>query len=101
MKDAGLTEKDIGEVILVGGMTRVPKVQAEVRRLFKREPYKGNMRTHATSLRTHTARDFVVSVFEKHTVTLSVVSPSDTLHYSLLRELTDGVGVGVVHHHRR
>jgi molecular chaperone DnaK len=41
MKDAGLTEKDIGEVILVGGMTRVPKVQAEVRRLFKREPYKG------------------------------------------------------------
>jgi molecular chaperone DnaK len=41
MKDAGVTEKDIGEVILVGGMTRVPKVQAEVRRLFKREPYKG------------------------------------------------------------
>ncbi len=40
MKDAGLDPKDIGEVILVGGMTRMPAVQERVRRLFGREPNK-------------------------------------------------------------
>lgn len=41
MKDAGLTNSDIGEVILVGGMTRMPIVQQKVKELFGREPHKG------------------------------------------------------------
>ncbi len=41
MKDAGVTPSDIGEVILVGGMTRMPAVQQRVKDLFQREPHKG------------------------------------------------------------
>jgi molecular chaperone DnaK len=41
MKDAGVTAKQINEVILVGGQTRMPKVQELVRELFGREPHKG------------------------------------------------------------
>ena len=41
MKDAGLSASEIDEVILVGGMTRVPKVQEIVKTLFKKEPHKG------------------------------------------------------------
>jgi len=41
MKDAGLTNSDIDEVILVGGSTRIPAVQALVERLFGRSPHKG------------------------------------------------------------
>ncbi|MBF0508230.1 MAG: molecular chaperone DnaK [Deltaproteobacteria bacterium] len=41
MKDAGLTPEDIDEVILVGGMTRMPKVQQKVKELFRKEPHKG------------------------------------------------------------
>jgi len=41
LQDAGLTPRDIDEVILVGGMTRVPKVQQLVQELFGREPHKG------------------------------------------------------------
>ncbi|MDQ7017791.1 MAG: molecular chaperone DnaK [Robiginitomaculum sp.] len=41
LKDAGLTAKDIDEVILVGGQTRMPKVQEEVKKFFGREPHKG------------------------------------------------------------
>eukprot|EP01111_Echinosteliopsis_oligospora_P013572 TRINITY_DN489_c0_g1_i1.p1 TRINITY_DN489_c0_g1~~TRINITY_DN489_c0_g1_i1.p1 ORF type:complete len:671 (+),score=215.12 TRINITY_DN489_c0_g1_i1:70-2082(+) len=41
LKDAGLAAKDVGEVILVGGMTRVPKVVDTAAKLFGREPYKG------------------------------------------------------------
>lgn len=41
MKDAGITPGDIGEVILVGGMTRMPAVQQKVKDLFQREPHKG------------------------------------------------------------
>ncbi|HLW22847.1 MAG TPA: molecular chaperone DnaK [Steroidobacteraceae bacterium] len=40
LKDAGLTIKDVGEVILVGGQTRMPLVQRAVRDLFGREPRK-------------------------------------------------------------
>ena len=41
LKDAGLTTDQIQEVILVGGMTRMPKVQQKVKELFGREPHKG------------------------------------------------------------
>jgi molecular chaperone DnaK len=41
MKDAGITAADIDEVILVGGMTRMPKVQAKVQELFGKEAHKG------------------------------------------------------------
>lgn len=41
MKDAGLSAKDIDDVILVGGMTRMPKVQAKVAEIFGKEPNKG------------------------------------------------------------
>jgi molecular chaperone DnaK len=41
MKDAGLTAGDINQVILVGGMTRMPAVQEKVKKLFGKEPHKG------------------------------------------------------------
>ena len=40
MKDAGVTSKDIDEVILVGGQTRMPKVQEQVEKLFGKAPRK-------------------------------------------------------------
>ncbi len=41
LKDAGLTPQQIDEVILVGGMTRMPRVQQRVRDIFGKEPHKG------------------------------------------------------------
>jgi molecular chaperone DnaK len=41
MKDAGVSASQIDEVILVGGMTRMPKVQEVVKQLFGKEPHKG------------------------------------------------------------
>ena len=41
LTDAGLSPNDIDEVILVGGQTRMPKVQEVVQQLFGREPHKG------------------------------------------------------------
>ncbi|HIC90566.1 MAG TPA: molecular chaperone DnaK [Syntrophaceae bacterium] len=41
LRDANLKPADIDEVILVGGMTRVPKVQEKVKEIFKKEPHKG------------------------------------------------------------
>jgi molecular chaperone DnaK len=41
MKDAGLSPREIHEVILVGGMTRMPAVVERVRRIFAKEPNKG------------------------------------------------------------
>ena len=41
LKDAGLTKKDIDEVILVGGSTRIPIIQKEVEALFGKKPSKG------------------------------------------------------------
>ena len=41
LKDAGLTPDDIDEVILVGGSTRIPKIQEIVRRFFGKDPHKG------------------------------------------------------------
>ena len=41
LKDAGLKASEIDEVILVGGMTRMPKVQETVKSFFGREPHKG------------------------------------------------------------
>jgi len=41
MKDASVTAKDIDEVVLVGGQTRMPKAQEQVTQLFGKEPHKG------------------------------------------------------------
>ncbi|MEX0971307.1 MAG: molecular chaperone DnaK [Paracoccaceae bacterium] len=41
LKDAGLSKADIDEVVLVGGMTRMPKVMEEVTKFFGKEPNKG------------------------------------------------------------
>ncbi|MDR6953519.1 molecular chaperone DnaK [Ancylobacter sp. 3268] len=41
LKDAGLTAGQIDEVVLVGGMTRMPKVQEIVKQFFGKEPHKG------------------------------------------------------------
>ena len=41
IKDAGLKAADIDEVVLVGGMTRMPRVQEVVKQLFGKEPHKG------------------------------------------------------------
>jgi molecular chaperone DnaK len=41
LKDAGLTASQLDTVILVGGMTRMPKVQETVKKFFGREPHKG------------------------------------------------------------
>lgn len=41
LKDAGISKSDIHEVVLVGGMTRMPAVQVKVKELFGKEPHKG------------------------------------------------------------
>lgn len=41
LKDAGVSKSDIDEIVLVGGMTRMPAVQAKVQDLFGKEPHKG------------------------------------------------------------
>ena len=41
LKDAGLDAKDVAEVVLVGGMTRMPKIQETVQKIFGKEPHKG------------------------------------------------------------
>ena len=41
LKDAGLSTSDIDEIVLVGGMTRMPKVMEEVSKFFGKEPHKG------------------------------------------------------------
>ena len=41
LKDAGLTTSEITDVVLVGGMTRMPAIQEAVKKFFDREPHKG------------------------------------------------------------
>ncbi|NOY15026.1 MAG: molecular chaperone DnaK [bacterium] len=41
LKDAKITASDVDEVVLVGGMTRMPKIQEKVKEFFGREPHKG------------------------------------------------------------
>ena len=41
LDDANLSKNDINEIVLVGGMTRMPRIQEEVKKLFGREPHKG------------------------------------------------------------
>ncbi|MCK5193009.1 MAG: molecular chaperone DnaK, partial [Desulfobulbaceae bacterium] len=41
LKDAGLSASDVDEVVLVGGMSRMPKVQEKVKEIFAKEPHKG------------------------------------------------------------
>ena len=41
LRDSGLNPEDINEVVLVGGSTRIPRVQQIVKELFKRDPHKG------------------------------------------------------------
>lgn len=41
LKDAGVSAKDVDEIVLVGGMTRMPKVQEVVKTFFGKDPHKG------------------------------------------------------------
>jgi molecular chaperone DnaK len=41
LRDAGLSASDMNEIVLVGGMTRMPAVQARVKKLFGKEPHRG------------------------------------------------------------
>ncbi|MBM4377952.1 MAG: molecular chaperone DnaK [Deltaproteobacteria bacterium] len=41
LKDAGVSQADIQQVLLVGGMTRMPRVQAKVKEFFNRDPHRG------------------------------------------------------------
>ncbi|MBW6465706.1 MAG: molecular chaperone DnaK [Brevefilum sp.] len=41
LNDANLSKNDINEIVLVGGMTRMPRIQEEVQKLFGKEPHKG------------------------------------------------------------
>ncbi|MHC5310241.1 molecular chaperone DnaK [Myroides sp. LJL116] len=41
LKDAGISKSDIDEVILVGGSTRIPRIQEEVEKFFGKKPHKG------------------------------------------------------------
>jgi len=41
LKDAGISKSDIAEVVLVGGMTRMPAVQAKVKEMFGKDPHQG------------------------------------------------------------
>jgi molecular chaperone DnaK len=41
IKDAGITQADIGQIVMVGGMTRMPAVADKVKELFGKEPHKG------------------------------------------------------------
>ncbi len=41
MKDAGISSSELHDVILVGGMTRMPAVQEQVKKIFNKEPHKG------------------------------------------------------------
>ncbi|MCB2210230.1 molecular chaperone DnaK [bacterium] len=41
LDDANLSTSDIDEMVLVGGMTRMPKIQSEVEKMFNKEPHKG------------------------------------------------------------
>lgn len=41
LKDAKMEAKDINDIVLVGGMTRMPKIQSEVEKFFGKEPHKG------------------------------------------------------------
>lgn len=41
LKDAGISAEEIEEIILVGGQTRMPKVQEKVKKIFKKDPHKG------------------------------------------------------------
>jgi molecular chaperone DnaK len=41
LDDANLTKVDINEIVLVGGMTRMPRIQDEVQKMFGKEPHKG------------------------------------------------------------
>ena len=41
LKDAGIEAKDVDQVILVGGQTRMPKIQERVKKFFNKEPHKG------------------------------------------------------------
>src|SRR5262245_19241997 len=41
LKDAGLKPEEVDEVVLVGGMTRMPKIQQQVKEFFGKEPHKG------------------------------------------------------------
>ncbi len=41
LDDANLSKKEVDEIVLVGGMTRMPRIQSEVQKMFGKEPHKG------------------------------------------------------------
>ena len=53
LKDAGVSASDIHDVILVGGMTRMPKVQEQVKAFFGKEPRKDRSEEHTSELQSH------------------------------------------------
>ena len=59
LQDAGLKAGDINEVILVGGMTRMPKVVETVKQFFERNPTRASIRTRSwRSVRRSRARSW-------------------------------------------
>ena len=73
LKDAGLSKTDIDEVVLVGGSTRVPAVQALVKELFGKEPNKGVNPDEVVALGAATQGGILTGDVE--TVTLLDVTP--------------------------
>jgi molecular chaperone DnaK len=81
LEDAGLEKEEIEDVILVGGMTRMPKVQAAVSDFFQREPCKGVHPDEVVALGAaiqgsalvDTARDMVLLDVTPHTLGIMVV----------------------------
>ena len=63
LKDAAISSSEVGEVLLVGGMTRMPKVQETVENLFKRKPSKGVNPDEVRTTNTHPSCSRVLRLF--------------------------------------
>ena len=85
LKDAGLTPKEIDQIILVGGSTRIPLVQERLHRFFQRRPYGGLRREDAVALGA--AIEAGVLIGSVKNVLLLDVTP-----FSLGIETSDSIG---------